>query len=94
MNGPLRLRKNPGKKNLNLETDPTGDRNRARCVRIDDATSRPGVFNLLSSRASLHLSYNPAGRSHCKLQNHHEYVKHHHRDIDGSPGDVGELPMT
>ena len=22
---------------------------------------RPGVFNLLSSRANLHLSYNPAG---------------------------------
>ena len=25
---------------------------------------KPGVFNVLSSRANLHLSYNPAGRSH------------------------------
>ena len=40
---------------------------------------KPGVFNLLSSRANLHLSYNPAGRSHCRLQNHHGYIKHHHR---------------
>ena len=34
----------------------------------------PGVFNLLSSRANLHLSYNPAGRRHCRLQNHHEHL--------------------
>ena len=47
--------------------------------------SRSGVFNLLSSRANLHLSYNPAGRSHCRLQNHHGYIKHHHRGIGGSP---------
>ena len=53
-----------------------------------------GVFNLLSSRANLHLSYNPAGRSHCRLQNHHGYIKHHHRGMGGSPGDVGEVPMT
>ena len=32
-----------------------------------------GVFNLLSSRANLHLLYNHAGRSHCRLQNHHRY---------------------
>ena len=49
-----------------------------------------GVFNLLSSRANLHLSYNPAGRSHCRLQNHHGYIKHHRRGMGGSPGDVGE----
>ena len=48
--------------------------------------SKPGVFNLLSSRANLHLSYNPAGRSHCRL--------HHHRGMGGSPGDVDEMPMT
>ena len=53
-----------------------------------------GVFNLLSSRANLHLSYIPAGRNHCRLQNHHGYIKHHHRGMGGSPGDVGELPMT
>ena len=40
--------------------------------------SRAGVFNLLSLRANLHLSYNPAGRSHCRLENHHGYIKHHH----------------
>ena len=57
-------------------------------VRI--TTHRPGVFNLLSSRANLHLSYNPAGRSHCRLQNHHEYIKQHHRGMGGSAGDVGE----
>ena len=49
----------------------------------------PGVFNLLSSRANLHLSYNSAGRSHCSLQNHHGYIKQH-RGKAGSPGDVGE----
>ena len=54
----------------------------------------PGVFNLLRSRANLHLSYNPAGRSHCRLQNHHGYIKHHHRIMNGSPVDVGEVPMT
>ena len=50
-------------------------------------------FNLLSSRANLHLSCNPAGRSHCRLQNHHEHIKHHHRGMSGSPDDVGEVPM-
>ena len=53
-----------------------------------------GVVNLLSSRANLHLSYNPAGRSHCRLQNHHKHIKHHHRGMGGSPGDVGEVHMT
>ena len=53
-----------------------------------------GVFNLLSSRANLHLSYTPAGRSHCRLQNHHGYIKHYHRGIGGSPCDVGEVPVT
>ena len=56
--------------------------------------SKPGVFNILSSRAKLHLSYNPAGRSHCRLQNNHGYIKHHQRGMGGSPGDVGEVPMT
>ena len=42
---------------------------------------RTGVFNLLSSRTNLHLSYNPVGRSHCRLQNHHGYIKHHHRGM-------------
>ena len=55
---------------------------------------KSGVFNLLSSRANLHLSYNPAGRSHCRLQNHHDYIKHHYRGMGGSPGDVCEVPMT
>ena len=58
-----------------------------------ESTSRPGVFNLLSSRANLHFSYNPAGRSHCRLQNHHGYIKHN-RGMGGSPGDAGEMPMT
>ena len=40
---------------------------------------KAGVFNLLSSRANLHLSYDPAGRTNCRLQNHHGYIKHHHR---------------
>ena len=39
--------------------------------------SRAGVFNLLSSRTNLHLSCNPAGRSHCRLQNHHEHLQGH-----------------
>ena len=56
--------------------------------------SNPGVFNLLSSRANLHLSYNPAGHSYCRLQNHHGYTKHHQRGKGGSPGDVGEVPKT
>ena len=47
----------------------------------------------MSSRANLHLSCNPAGRSHCTSQNH-EYFKHHHRGMGGSPGDVGEVHMT
>ena len=48
--------------------------------------STTGVFNLLSSRANLHLSYNPAGRSHCRLQNHHvyRYIKPHHRGMGGT----------
>ena len=49
--------------------------------------TKTGVSTLLSSRANLHLSYNPVGRSHCRLQNHHGY---HHRGMGGSPGDVGE----
>ena len=56
--------------------------------------ARAEVFNLLSSWANLHLSYNPAGQSHCRLQNHHGYSKHHHRGMRGSPGDVSEVPMT
>ena len=55
---------------------------------------KPGVFNLLSSRANLHLSYNPAGRSHCRFNNHHGYLKHHHMGMGGSLGDVGEVPMA
>ena len=55
---------------------------------------RTGVFNLLSSRANLHLSYNPAGRSHCRLQNDHEHIKHHHRGMGGSPDDKGEVLVT
>ena len=55
-------------------------------------SSIAGVFNLLSSRANLHLSYNPAGRSHCSVQYHHGHIKHH-RGMGGSPGDVGEVPM-
>ena len=54
--------------------------------------SNTGVFNLLSSRANLHHSCNPAGRSHCRLLNH-EHIKHHHRGMCGSPGDVHEVPM-
>ena len=57
-----------------------------------EGCSRTGVFNLLSSRANLHLSY-PAGRSHCRLQNHHGYIKHH-RDMGGSQGVVREVPMA
>ena len=59
-----------------------------------EGCSRTGVFNLLSSSANLHISFNPAGRSHCTLQNLNGYIKHHHRGVDGSPGDVGEVPMT
>ena len=55
---------------------------------------RAGVFNLLSCRANLLFAYNPAGRSHCRLQNHHGYIKHNHRGMGSSPGDVGEVPMT
>ena len=55
---------------------------------------RSGVFNRLSSRANLHVSYNPAGRSHSRLQNHHGYIKHHHRGVEGSLGDIGEVSMT
>ena len=47
--------------------------------------SKPGVFNFLSSRANLHLSCNPAGRSHCTSQNH-EHMR--------LAGDVGEVPLT
>ena len=53
-------------------------------------TSRAGVFNLLSSRANLQLPYSLAGHSHCRLQNHHGCIKHHHRGMGGSPIDVGE----
>ena len=67
---------------------------RRNCLLKDALDSRAGVFNLLNSRFNLHLSYKPAGRSHCRLQNHHGYtIKHNHRDIGGSPGDVGEVPM-
>ena len=52
-----------------------------------------GVFNLLNSRANLHISYNPAGRSHCRLENHHGHIKNHLRGMCGSPGDVGDVPM-
>ena len=82
------------RKNFNQEIDLTGDRTQAHCVRSNNVTPRPGVFNLLSSRANLHLSYNPAGCSHCRLQNHHGYIKHHHRGMGGSPGDAGEVPRT
>ena len=58
-----------------------------------DEAFKSGVFHLFSSRANLHLSYNPAGHSHCRLQNHHGYLKHHHRGMGISPGDVGEAPM-
>ena len=34
------------------------------------------------------------GPYHCRLQNHHVYIKRHHRGMDGSPADVGEVPMT
>ena len=63
---------------------------------MEDFTERfevsfiPGVFNLLSSRANIHLSYNPAGRGHCRLQNRHGYIKHDDRGMGGSPGDIGE----
>ena len=53
-----------------------------------------GVFNLLSSRANLYISYKPAGRSHCRLQNHHGYIKPHHSGMGGQPGDVAEVPMS
>ena len=59
-----------------------------------EGCSRAGVSNLLSSRANLHLSYNPGGRSHCRFQNHHGYIRHYHRGMGGSPGDIGEVPMT
>ena len=53
--------------------------------------SKPGVFSRSTLRVNLQLSYNPAGRSHYRLQNHHGYIiKHHHRGMGGSPGDVGE----
>ena len=51
--------------------------------------STAGVFNLLSSRANLHLSFTPAGRSHCRLQNHHGYIKLHRRGC--SPGNVASF---
>ena len=53
-----------------------------------------GSSTFWSSRANLHLSYNPAGRSHCRLQNHHEHIKHHYRGMGGSLGDVGEVSVT
>ena len=60
-------------------------------LRLKRTQLKPDVFNLLGSRANLHLSYNPAGRSHCRLQNHHGNIKHHHSSMGGSPGDVGEV---
>ena len=63
-------------------------------IRRISGSFRPGIFNLLSSRANLHLSYDPAGRSYCRLQSHHGYIKHHHRGMCGSPGNVGEVSMT
>ena len=59
-----------------------------------DEQSKGGVFNLLSSRANLHISYNPVSLSHYRLQNHRVYIKHHHRGMGDSPVDVGEVPMT
>ena len=59
-----------------------------------EGCSRTGIFNLLSSRANLHLSYNPPGRSHCRLQNDHGYIKHHHRGMGGSQSEIDEVPMT
>ena len=38
----------------------------------------------MSSKANLHLSYNTAGRSLCRLQNHHEHNKHRHRGMGGA----------
>ena len=66
----------------------------AKKVLSAEVCSRAGVFNLLSSRANLHLSHNPAGRNHCRIQNNQRYIKHPHRGMAGSPGDVGEVPMT
>ena len=45
----------------------------------------------MSPRANL---YNLAGRSHCRLQNHHRYIKHHHRGMGGSPGEVGSASFS
>ena len=77
----------------------TRDLPNASLVRYHGATSLgegaiAGVFNLSSSRANLHLSYNPAGRSRYRLQNLHGYIKHNYWGIGGSPGDVGEVPMS
>ena len=55
--------------------------------------STSGVFNLLNSRANLHLSHHSADHSHCRLQNYHGYIKHHHRGMGSSPGDVSEVPL-
>ena len=80
-----------GRRNNNAGTDKEEEKKLAGPLAKKElpaeGCSRTGVFNLLSSRANLHLSYNPAGRSHCR-QNHHEYIKHHHRDMGDSPGDV------
>ena len=53
-----------------------------------------GIYNFLSYTANLKLSYNPAGRIHCRLQNHIGYIIHHLRGVGGSLADVGEVPMT
>ena len=50
-------------------------------IRTDSGRYRPVVFNLFRSRANLILSHILAGRGHCRLQNHHGYIKHHNRDI-------------
>ena len=39
----------------------------------------------------VHINPSP---DHCRLQNHHGYIKHHHRGMGGSPDDVGEVSMT
>ena len=87
-----------GRRKNNAVTDKEKERNLAGSLAKKElpaeGCSRTGVFNLLSSRANLHLSYNLAGRSHCISQNHHGYIKHHHRGMGGSPGDVGEVSTS
>ena len=52
-----------------------------------------GSSTFFRLRANIHLSYNQVGRSHCRLQNHHGNIEHHHRGMGSSPGDVGEVYM-